>query len=575
LVGWVQESAPCGIVITDTHLRICKWNRWLENASGRKQCDLAGKDLLVEFPELVESGLHEKYQKALQGESFLLSTAFHSSLFAFPASVRDQDGGRMRQTATIAPLLLGDTVCGTITMVEDVTQRECQAAELRRQYRRQQFISSAAEKLLMARNPREVIGEFSPTMGDYLKLDGFALFQTQRDGTWTLLTSGGRSSDVRGALTEQIPAWLSHETCDPEAEAAYARLVSAPDLAESTRDSTSAYVLCRKLSVEDNVLGAFILVADRRGSGFTPDDQNFVQSVCRYLAAALDRDVRTERLTQVHHNLENEVQERTARLQDTVQQLESFSYSVAHDLRAPIRAIKGFGEVLLEDFSSELSSEARMFIARIRIAAVKMELLTKDLLNFCQISREEVIGARIDVEDMVREISFLLPALQGPGVLTVELPLQEVFGHRTMLRQALMNLLSNAVKFGPRDGDLRVVVRTELRTVSGHQEDATPPPFQPVRLGATTDRPDWVLDASEAKTFVRIWIEDNGIGIAPRNHQKVFGIFERLHGDHQYEGTGIGLAIVAKAVQRMGGSCGVESEQDKGSRFWIELPTPP
>jgi signal transduction histidine kinase len=116
--------------------------------------------------------------------------------------------------------------------------------------------------------------------------------------------------------------------------------------------------------------------------------------------------------------------------------------------------------------------------------------------------------------------------------------MDRVTAQPAMLRQALTNLLENALKFRAADRELRILVRTE--------------------------------DAGNEN--VRIWVEDNGIGIDPENHEKIFGIFERLHSESEFEGTGIGLAIVAKSLQRMGGSCGVESERGNGSRFWLELP---
>src|SRR6185503_7274044 len=161
--------------------------------------------------------------------------------------------------------------------------------------------------------------------------------------------------------------------------------------------------------------------------------------------------------------LENKVRERTARLDETVAQLETFSYTVAHDLRAPIRTFKGYTEILLEDFAGEFPEKAREYLLRMKRAAEGMDLLTRDLLQFNRISRQQISAEPIDVNELVTEIVAHTPALQKPGILTLPARLRCVIGNRTMVQQCLSNLLDNALKFVDPGQPANITICDELR----------------------------------------------------------------------------------------------------------------
>jgi signal transduction histidine kinase len=233
--------------------------------------------------------------------------------------------------------------------------------------------------------------------------------------------------------------------------------------------------------------------------------------------------------------LEKLVAERTAKLQELVGELEHFSYTITHDMRSPLRAMTGFAE-LLEELGPNCPPEQRQhFLSRISAAARRMDLLISDALNYNRAVREELPQEPVDVGALVRGMLDTYPELQ-PSKATIEIigELPWVLGNEAGLTQCFSNLLGNAVKFVQSGEQPRVRIRAE-------------------------DRDGWS----------RIWVEDHGIGIAPRDLPKIFDMFTRAH--TKYEGTGIGLALVRKVVARMGGQLGVESELGKGTRFWIEL----
>jgi signal transduction histidine kinase len=235
--------------------------------------------------------------------------------------------------------------------------------------------------------------------------------------------------------------------------------------------------------------------------------------------------------------LEAMVARRTAELAATNQQLETFVYTVAHDLRAPLRAMQGFSELLVEEAAAALSETGRDYANRINQSAQFMEALLSDLLDFSRVSQGLVELTPVDLETVVQSVLARLQTeiqekdarVNSPG------PWPLVLAHQATLSQVLFNLVSNALKFVAPGVGPAVRLRTEAKG-----------------------------------EFVRVWVEDNGIGIAPGHREQVFGVFVRLQHE-KYPGTGIGLAIVQKGVERMGGRVGVESVAGQGCRFWFEL----
>ncbi|RMF86009.1 MAG: hypothetical protein D6736_16110 [Nitrospinota bacterium] len=229
----------------------------------------------------------------------------------------------------------------------------------------------------------------------------------------------------------------------------------------------------------------------------------------------------------------------TTQLREANEELEAFAYSVSHDLRAPLRAMQGFAQALLEDYAGHLDPVGQDYAQRIVKAAQRMDALIQDLLAYSRLSRTQVTPQPIPLSAAVSEVLRYLEeeCQQREARVTVTEPLPLVQGYQPILIQVLSNLLSNALKYVP-----------------------------------TGKRPFIRIRAEERDTWIRLWVEDNGIGIAPEHQARIFRIFERLHDAETYPGTGIGLAIVRKGIERLGGRVGVESVPDEGSRFWIELP---
>jgi light-regulated signal transduction histidine kinase (bacteriophytochrome) len=238
-------------------------------------------------------------------------------------------------------------------------------------------------------------------------------------------------------------------------------------------------------------------------------------------------------------NLNQELVKRAAELEATNKDLESFSYSVSHDLRAPLRHLVGFSELLQKQTASLLDDKNRRYLQTILDAAKKMGNLIDDLLAFSRVGRAETKGTLISLEQLVSEaVAELSPETKGREIAWKIGALPVCYGDRSLLKLVVVNLVSNAIKF------------TRMRTRAE------------IEIGCVGRNRD------EAEIFVR----DNGAGFDMQYVNKLFGVFQRLHLPEQFEGTGIGLATVQRIVHRHGGKVRAEGAVDEGATFYFSLP---
>lgn len=272
---------------------------------------------------------------------------------------------------------------------------------------------------------------------------------------------------------------------------------------------------------------------------FSQDDINFLQAIANVIASAIERSNAEADIHRLNESLEQRVRERTAQLEEVNQEMQAFTYSVSHDLRAPLRAMQGFSQALFEDYKDHLDELGQEYIQRIYDASHRMDQLIQDLLAYSRITRVDLRLQQVNLNTILNEVlTNLQPEIQDKQAqVVVSTTLPAVTGQYSVLNQVLTNLFSNALKF----------VKPGVSPV--------------IKIGAEK-RGEWVS----------VWIEDNGIGIASEHRHRIFRVFERLHSTETYPGTGIGLAIVRKGIERLGGRVDVESQLDQGSRFWLELP---
>lgn len=350
-----------------------------------------------------------------------------------------------------------------------------------------------------------------------------------------LVRVNARYCAISGYSEEELLTMTLVELTHPEDRAAdAARRQHAIDSGEDQWESEKRFVR-KDGSVAWVVVSARVL---RDADGRPANIFGHVLDITERKATEAALEAAQDELQRHATQLEATVAERTRELLEKVGELETFSYSASHDLRAPLRALAGYAQLLHDDYGPKLDDTARHYLDRLVKSAARLDLLVQDMLAYSRLAQERLVLTPVSLEEIVRDVIEQYGVGSAASAeLDVRSPLPHVLAHPAAISQSVVNLLSNAVKF-VRPGEMpRIEIWAE-------------------RVGG--DR-------------VRLFVRDHGIGIAARYHRQIFRLFERVH-TSGFEGTGIGLAIVEKAMRRMHGATGVESQEGHGATFWLELP---
>jgi PAS domain S-box-containing protein len=257
--------------------------------------------------------------------------------------------------------------------------------------------------------------------------------------------------------------------------------------------------------------------------------------------AITERDITQQKATDEEiRQLNAGLRRNVSQLEATNNELESFSYSISHDLRAPLRSIDAYARIILDEYHTQFDDEQKRLFGIIRDNAGKMGLLIDDLLAFSRLGRRVLAKIPVDFPELVNRV---IRDLQGPGPLRAEisvLALGSTEGDPALLYQVFMNLLSNAVKYSAKKTDPRI------------------------EIGFTGDTAEYIY-----------YVKDNGTGFSMEYVHKLFGVFQRLHSDEEFEGTGVGLAIVQRIIAKHGGRVWADGRPGEGATFYFTLPKPP
>ena len=440
-----------------------------------------------------------------------------------------------------------------ISVIEDISDRKNLESSLQTSLSRLSNLHQLDKAILEAEKPQAIAKTAINNIHKFLtcRRTSIVTFDWERKTATILATQGEGNKLVGNGFQVSLDVWQNLiaqlENRPPDRDYIVTYLSQLPQLSTAIPPLEEAELDCFisfPLESNGNLLGILKLWV-KNPDKIALQQLKMVSEVCDLVAIALQQAHLYRQIQNYALELEARVVQRTAQLEEINQELKAFSYSISHDLKAPLRAIQGFATAIQEDYAENLDDLGREYARRLVTSAQHMERLIQDLLAYSRLSRAEIqiqpINLSLIVSQAIEQLESEITMSQAK--IIVEEPLSTMLGNRTVLRQIIGNLLSNAIKFVAPGITPQVRIWTEIR-------------------GGSMAYPE--------KNRVRLWIADNGIGIDPQHQERIFRVFERLHGNEAYSGTGIGLAIVKKGMQRLGGSFGVESELNRGSRFWIE-----
>jgi PAS domain S-box-containing protein len=542
------DRSPIGAAMVGLDQRITRANAELCRMLGYGEEEIAGKSLRdITHPEDIGADL----------ENFRTMVAGRIKSFAMEKRYVRKDGGIIwgRLSASLIRDAHGHPLY-LVGLIEDITER--------RQSERHQHL--AAEVLRILNDPStlddsidQILAAIRREMGfdgvgirlrkgedfPYYRTLGLSADFVQAERDLCALDAEGKiirdgqgipelecmcGNILRGRTNAELPFFTEGGSFWSNCTTELLNSAKEQDLQARTRNrcNSEGYesVALIPLRSDDKVVGILQLV-DRHCNRFTPGMIRFLEGLGASIGIAMMR-----------RQMEKVLDERTRELENVNKDLESFSYSVTHDLRAPLRAIEGYSRMLLRRKGEQFDAETRRQFDLIRDNALSMNQLIDDMLAFSRLGRQEVAMSRIDIDGLVREIWEALCGINPDRRVSLKIDdLPPCMGDPALIRQVLTNLLSNAIKY-TRGRDVALV---EVGCHADENENA-------------------------------YYVKDNGAGFDMAYYGKLFGVFQRLHSPAEFEGTGVGLAIVQRIIQRHGGRVWAEAEVGKGARFHFTIP---
>ncbi len=427
----------------------------------------------------------------------------------------------------------------------DITERKLAELEVRRRAEQLVALLEASQFLTATLTLSTALQTIAQNAATILDMETTAVYLLEDEGLYLGATTPPLSPD--------FPDSFRHARLDEHPHIRQAMMTYLPvivpdsksaDLSDAERAISETRglrtILYLPLYSGETVLGVLILGSVGATRVISKGDIDLCRTISNQAAISIQNARLLEQIQEQTAGLERRVQQRTAQLELANNELEAFSYSVSHDLRAPLRAISGFAEIIARRHRADLNDEGQHYVDNVVVASERMDQLINELLAYSRLGRSSIRPKSVALAELLSEIrvSVIDPLLsEVHGVLTVAEDLPTVWGDRGLLGQIFTNLLENAIKYHQQSRPLAIAV-------------------------------DFQMEGDE----VVVRVQDNGIGIAPQYQEKVFTIFQRLHSEEAYPGTGIGLATVKKAVELLNGAVWVDSQPGQGSTFFVKLP---
>ena len=441
-----------------------------------------------------------------------------------------------------------------ICVIEDISDRKSLEFSLQKSLKRLSNLHKIDKAILAAAKPEAIAQTAIDNIQNFLTCQRTSIvtFDWEQETATVLATQGAGSNVIGNRFQVSLETWqelieqLENSNRSEKYVIVYAsKLPSLSHIAKVLDPLKLDCFITFPLKFKNKLLGILKLWVTNPET-MTAEELTTVEEITSQVAIALQQALLYKQSQSYALELEARVTQRTAQLEEINQELKAFTYSISHDLKAPLRAIQGFAVALQEDYEELLDDLGQDYTSRLVSSAQQMTQLIEDLLAYSRLSRTEIELQPIDlatvVNKVIEQLKLEIEQARAEIELAIE-PQSTIVGSQTILIQIISNLLSNAIKFTSDGVHPQICIRTE---------------------SITNNR----IDSPENN--IRLWVEDKGIGIDSEHQERIFKVFERLHGNETYPGTGIGLAIVKKGVERIKGRFGVESQPNKGSSFWIE-----
>ncbi len=540
----ILDNSPYIAWFKDAHGRYLRVNRRYLEYSGMREEDILGKNDLALWPK-------EYAEKYLLDDAEVIVSKKSKHV-----EEQTTDGGDIHWMETVKTPVFDENgnLTGTVGFARDISERKLREERILRLTRLYELLSKANEAIVRVKDRDELFSSICRIAEEsgLFRLIWIGMLDEKREAEMPVAYAGAeegytkrlniRLNDER---TGKGPVGIMVRTGNPAiCDDIESDPIMEPWRAEALKRgyrSSSGFPIC---DGDGNVIGVFNTYAEHKHF-FTPEMVQLMTDLSHDLSFALNaledrerRQVAEDEIRQLNLDLERKVQERTRQLEEVNRELEAFSYSVSHDLRAPLRSIDGFSQILARQLHDQLDETGRDYIDRVRRASQRMGHLIDDLLTLARVTRSQIRREQTDLsaiaQQVMDEIRNADPSRQVNFILQPDL---SCYADPGLMRVVLENLLGNAYKF------------------TGRKPQAT------IEFGSSEREGEQVF-------FVR----DNGAGFNMDYAQKLFGAFQRLHGADEFSGTGIGLATVQRIIHRHQGRVWAEAKEGMGATFYFTIP---
>lgn len=456
----------------------------------------------------------------------------------------DIDGSRMESLKLIRFLGHDFGFERMLISTVDLTLLKSTEREVGVQARVLDAIAKVSTKLLKANDVRDLAQSILIDMKEGFSLETACFFNCDlKDGSIVLFASETNDSDL--ACYDLI-------NISPEFKDQFCSILKKGDPMEINQDtieSTGMEELI-KLQVSENLatvivpllndgaVDSMLVLGKSIDQPFTSFKINALGTLAKNIGSALERFSAQEQLKLMNDNLEKNVQERTSELNEAIKDLESFSYSISHDLKAPLRAVNNFSEILMEDLYEGLDPKSQRYLSNVQRGAQKMSKLIEALLRFSRTGTKKLVVSNLDVNEMVQDVfEELIVQVSERKIHLSAMNLHPCTGDMDLIRQVFVNFIWNAIKF------------------TGNEEVA-----------------EISITSKQVGDLIEYTVKDNGVGFDMEYADKMFGVFQRLHNQEDFQGTGVGLAIVQRIISRHGGKVHAKGVVNEGAEFTFSLP---